>query len=40
MLWCAGHAILVGTVDEPTVGIDTGADYERFVERCRSQNEE
>ena len=32
----AGHTILVGTVDEPTAGIDTRADYERFVERCRS----
>ena len=35
----AGHAILVGVVDEPTFGIDTPADYRAFVEkeaRCRS----
>ncbi len=32
----AGHTILVGTVNEPTAGIDTAADYERFVERCRA----
>ena len=31
----AGHAILVATIDEPTVGIDTPADYRAFVERCR-----
>ena len=29
----AGHAILVGVVDEPTVGIDTPDDYRAFVER-------
>jgi len=29
----AGHAIQVGVVDEPTVGIDTPADYEAFVKR-------
>lgn len=32
----AGHAILVGVVDEPTFGIDTPADYRRFVERRMS----
>jgi 3-deoxy-manno-octulosonate cytidylyltransferase (CMP-KDO synthetase) len=31
----AGHAILVGVVDEPTFGIDTPADYRAFVERQR-----
>ncbi len=29
----AGEPILVGVVDEPTVGIDTPGDYRRFVER-------
>jgi 3-deoxy-manno-octulosonate cytidylyltransferase (CMP-KDO synthetase) len=29
----AGHAIVVGVIDEPTVGIDTPADYRAFVER-------
>jgi len=29
----AGHPILVGVVDEPTLGIDTPEDYRRFVER-------
>lgn len=32
----AGHAILVGVIDEPTFGIDTPADYRRFVDRRRS----
>lgn len=32
----AGHTILVGTVDEPTAGIDTPADYQRFVKKHRS----
>ena len=32
----AGHAILVGVVDEPTFGIDTPADYRAFVEKQRS----
>lgn len=31
----SGYPILVGVVDEPTVGIDTPEDYRRFVERCR-----
>ena len=30
-----GHDILVGIVDEPTIGIDTPADYAAFVERFR-----
>ena len=34
----AGHTILVGTVDEPVAGIDTPADYQRFVERYRSSS--
>lgn len=29
----AGHAILVGVVDEPTFGIDTPDDYRAFVEK-------
>lgn len=29
----AGHKILVGVVDEPTVGIDTPSDYRAFVGR-------
>ncbi len=31
----AGHSIIVGVVDEPTFGIDTPADYEAFVQKCR-----
>lgn len=31
----AGHTILVGVIDEPTIGIDTPADYRAFVERWR-----
>jgi 3-deoxy-manno-octulosonate cytidylyltransferase (CMP-KDO synthetase) len=30
----AGHQILVGVVTEPTVGIDTRADYDTFVIRA------
>ncbi len=33
----AGHAIVVGVVDEPTFGIDTPEDYRRFVERTRGR---
>jgi len=33
----AGHTILVGVIDEPTIGIDTPEDYRAFVERCRSR---
>jgi 3-deoxy-manno-octulosonate cytidylyltransferase (CMP-KDO synthetase) len=29
----AGYSIAVGTIDEPTVGIDTREDYESFVAR-------
>ena len=29
----AGHSILVGCIDEPTVGIDTPDDYKAFVRR-------
>ncbi len=29
----AGHGIVVGVVDEPSIGIDTPEDYARFVER-------
>jgi 3-deoxy-manno-octulosonate cytidylyltransferase (CMP-KDO synthetase) len=32
-----GHEILVGVVKEPTIGIDTPADYEAFVDRVRDQ---
>jgi 3-deoxy-manno-octulosonate cytidylyltransferase (CMP-KDO synthetase) len=31
-----GHEILVGIVDEPTIGIDTPADYAAFVKRAGS----
>jgi 3-deoxy-manno-octulosonate cytidylyltransferase (CMP-KDO synthetase) len=33
----AGHTILVGTVDEPTIGIDTPQDYQAFVERWQTR---
>ncbi|MGE3781072.1 MAG: 3-deoxy-manno-octulosonate cytidylyltransferase, partial [Pirellulaceae bacterium] len=33
----AGHEIVVGIVDEPTVGIDTPEDYRAFVERVRGR---
>ncbi len=33
----AGHAILVGVVDEPTFGIDTPEDYAAFVRRYRDR---
>ena len=32
----AGHAILIGVIDEPTTGIDTPADYAAFVKRWNS----
>jgi len=32
----AGYAILVGLIDEPTIGIDTAEDYRDFVERQRA----
>lgn len=32
----AGHSIVVGQIDEPTVGIDTKRDYEAFVRRAAS----
>jgi 3-deoxy-manno-octulosonate cytidylyltransferase (CMP-KDO synthetase) len=32
-----GHEILVGIVDEPTIGIDTPADYAAFVRRYRNR---
>lgn len=32
----AGHAILVGVVDEPTFGIDTPEDYRAFVEKQKA----
>lgn len=34
----AGQQILVGRIDEPTIGIDTEADYRAFVERFASQS--
>jgi 3-deoxy-manno-octulosonate cytidylyltransferase (CMP-KDO synthetase) len=33
-----GHAIQVGVIDEPTIGIDTPADYAAFVARHRERN--
>ncbi len=32
----SGFEILVGVVDEPTIGVDTAADYAAFVERWRA----
>lgn len=32
----AGHQILVGVIDEPTIGIDTPEDYRAFVRRASS----
>jgi 3-deoxy-manno-octulosonate cytidylyltransferase (CMP-KDO synthetase) len=32
----AGYSIAVGVIEEPAVGIDTPADYARFVERWRA----
>jgi 3-deoxy-manno-octulosonate cytidylyltransferase (CMP-KDO synthetase) len=32
----AGHQILVAMVDEPTIGIDTPADYRAFVSRTKN----
>ena len=34
----AGHTILVGTIDEPTIGIDTPEDYRAFVERWKESS--
>jgi 3-deoxy-manno-octulosonate cytidylyltransferase (CMP-KDO synthetase) len=31
-----GYEILAGIIDEPTIGIDTPADYAAFVQRWRS----
>jgi 3-deoxy-manno-octulosonate cytidylyltransferase (CMP-KDO synthetase) len=36
----AGHAIAIGVVDEPSIGIDTPEDYRRFVERWRRSHPE
>jgi 3-deoxy-manno-octulosonate cytidylyltransferase (CMP-KDO synthetase) len=33
----SGHAIGVGVIDEPTIGIDTAEDYRAFVERYRGR---
>jgi 3-deoxy-manno-octulosonate cytidylyltransferase (CMP-KDO synthetase) len=33
----AGQAILVGTIDEPTIGIDTAEDYQAFVKRWKGR---
>ena len=33
----AGERIIVGVVDEPTIGIDTESDYLAFVDRCRGR---
>ena len=33
----AGYHIIVGVVDEPTLGIDTPEDYRAFVDRCRNR---
>jgi 3-deoxy-manno-octulosonate cytidylyltransferase (CMP-KDO synthetase) len=33
----AGYSILVGTIDEPTIGIDTPEDYRAFVARWQER---
>jgi 3-deoxy-manno-octulosonate cytidylyltransferase (CMP-KDO synthetase) len=33
----AGRTILVGRIDEPSIGIDTPADYAEFVARCQQR---
>ncbi len=33
-----GHTVVIGVVDEPTVGIDTPEDYREFVARWRQRN--
>lgn len=33
----AGHTIAVGLIEEPSIGIDTPADYRAFVERRRAR---
>jgi 3-deoxy-manno-octulosonate cytidylyltransferase (CMP-KDO synthetase) len=35
-----GYDIMVGVVDEPTIGIDTPEDYQRFVEKQRAVTDE
>jgi 3-deoxy-manno-octulosonate cytidylyltransferase (CMP-KDO synthetase) len=34
----SGHTILVGVIDEPTIGIDTPEDYRAFVERHHNRS--
>ena len=34
----SGKSIIVGVIDEPTIGIDTPADYAAFVERTKTRN--
>ncbi len=34
----SGHSIIVGVIDEPTIGIDTPSDYAAFVQRWREKN--
>jgi 3-deoxy-manno-octulosonate cytidylyltransferase (CMP-KDO synthetase) len=36
----AGYTIVVGVIDEPTLGIDTPEDYRAFVERWRERTME
>jgi 3-deoxy-manno-octulosonate cytidylyltransferase (CMP-KDO synthetase) len=36
----AGHTILVGVTDEPTIGIDTPEDYRAFVKRWKERKME
>lgn len=33
----AGHSILVGVIDQPTIGIDTANDYRAFVDRVKNR---
>lgn len=32
----AGHQIIVGVIDEPSIGVDTPEDYQAFVSRMRN----
>jgi hypothetical protein len=34
----AGETILVGSIAEPSIGIDTPADYAEFVARFRAKS--
>src|SRR5439155_7021049 len=35
----AGHTLLVGVIDEPTIGIDTAEDYSHFVAKVQGRQD-